>query len=156
MKTSIQYLAGLFDGEGWISISRSSPKWKNTRAKSFQYELKVGVAMCDYRPIKEFADFFDGNIRFQIYKNPKRKPLYHFTTSHRKAEKIIQQLIPYLICKKEQAQLALDFYQYCKDTRCTGVVGFSRKPVPDYIIENRHKYYLNLKKLKSEYPSYQL
>ena len=152
METTIQYLAGLFDGEGCISIIRANVKSKNERARSPAYELKLHIRMTDPRPIKVFRDFFDtkkgGYVVRQEYKPLNHRPTYCFGCSHTKAETIIKQLLPYLICKKEQAELAIEFQQYIRDSKCQGKIGFSRKPVPDYILAKRHDYYLTMRKLK--------
>lgn len=152
MKTTIQYLAGLFDGEGCISIIAAKIGAKNYRAQSIAYELKLHIRMTDPRPVKAFRDFFadtnGGNTVRQEYKPLNHRPTYCFGCSHTKAETIIKQLLPYLICKKEQADLAIDFQQYIRDSKCQGKIGFSRRPVPDYILAKRHDYYLSMRKLK--------
>ena len=158
MKITIQYLAGLFDGEGCISIACAKQGWKNSRSKSPAYELKLHIRMTDPRPIKIFRDYFQqflngGYSVRQEYEHPNHKPTYCYGCSHSKAETIIKQLLPYLIVKKEQAELALEFQQYIRDSKCQGKVGFSRKPDPDYILAKRHHYYLAMKNLKSlRYP----
>ena len=152
MKTTIQYLAGLFDGEGCISIIAAKVGAKNFRAKSIAYELKLHIRMTDPRTIKAFRDFFSNDIGGwtvrQEYKKNNHRPTFCFGCSHSKAEKIIKQLLPYLICKKEQAELAIEFQQYIRDTNCANKIGFARRPVPDYILAKRHNYYLTMRKLK--------
>ncbi|KKM15745.1 hypothetical protein LCGC14_1692950 [marine sediment metagenome] len=152
MKPSIEYFAGLFDGEGCICIARAKQGWKNSRSKSPAYELKVFIRMSDVRPIQIFKERFDGNISFQEYKPVNHRPTHCFYCSHTKAERVVKELLPYLIVKKEQAEVALEFQQYMRDSNCKKV-GFARKPVPKYILEKRHQYYLTLKNLKRKvYP----
>ena len=159
MNITIQYLAGLFDGEGCISIICAKKGAKNPRSQSPAYELKLHIRMTDSRPIKAFSDYFakhfkGGFIARQETKKPERhKPTYCFACSHTKAENIIKELLPYFICKREQAELALEFQQYIKESKCQGKIGLNRKKVPDNILAKRHQYYLQMKNLKSlQYP----
>ena len=49
-KTEVAYLAGIFDGEGSISIIKTQPNLKN-REKAPRYRLTVSVGMaCEYIP----------------------------------------------------------------------------------------------------------
>lgn len=147
---TIEYLAGLFDGEGCISIIKSNPFYKTSTSKTYKYFLSLMVGMTDPRPIVAFKEFFNGR-RTVIQEQPnsvRQRTMYRYQATSNVAEEIIKKLLPYLICKKEQAILALEFRDYIRESSCLGKVGFARKPVPKEILKKRHNFYLKMKELK--------
>lgn len=111
----LAYIAGIIDGEGSIMISRD-------RSKSFMaqrlargstdphYHAGIRVGMLDRRPLDLIVEVTG------IGKIVEEKPYHHkrpmFRWALRKKTEVIQFLrliMPYLIVKKEQAQLAIKF-----------------------------------------------
>ena len=92
------YIAGLMDGEGWITISKTLPAF---------YTIDCGIAMTSKDTI-EFAGPAIG-IGVKEYQYSDSKTLYRIGAYGRRAQEFIRQLLPYLINKKRHAELALAF-----------------------------------------------
>ena len=110
--TDIAYMAGIFDGEGWVGINTSKPHGKH---KSPRYSLYMGVANT-YIPVLEmFAEEFGGHIKLASGKN---KPCYSWRTTSHKAAHVLKVLMPYLRIKKDQALVAIEYVEkHCDSDR---------------------------------------
>ena len=95
------YLAGILDGEGGININYSGP----TRDC---YRMRVYVVNTDLRLIKWLKSKFGGYIyRRKTKEGYKTKwEWYHYDD---KSTELLKECMPYLIVKKEQAELAIAF-----------------------------------------------
>lgn len=93
------YFAGLIDGEGSIFM-KTNGVGRNKRPN-----IKVGMT-CE-KTIRALHDFFKvGSIYFK--KVPlKDKPQWVWEASNKKAIFVIGKILPYLITKKENAELVL-------------------------------------------------
>jgi hypothetical protein len=98
----IAYAAGFFDGEGHIRITQHS-----TRGS---YMLQISAIQATPEPIEFLKELFGGTIskRFTIYKGG-MKAVFTWQTSSKAAEITLLKMLPYLICKKDEAELALQF-----------------------------------------------
>jgi len=98
----IGYAAGLFDGEGSVGISKRS---------SGQIFLQVQISMrCKEIP-EWFGNHFGGNA--VVYKQGKHAlgsgPICKWSISGCSAHEFLEIIAPYLIEKREQAEVALEF-----------------------------------------------
>lgn len=102
-----EYLAGLMDGEGCVGIRRVQTKATYGRPC---YCLVIQLAMT-YQPVIEIlCEEFGGVIYIDHwYVHLKHKPSYKWTVYGRKAAAILAKMLPTLIVKREQAELALRF-----------------------------------------------
>lgn len=88
----IMWAAGLFEGEGWISLSRT---------KGHCYP-KLGVQMADEGIVRRFHQTIGmGRVYGPYQKGPTQKgtipkPQYQWLASGREARQIIHRLLPYL------------------------------------------------------------
>ena len=98
-----QYLAGLFDGEGWISLRPQS-------TKRYLSSITIQVGICNTHPIvKKLYDNFGGFLTSRK-ENLQHKKCYRWSLGKKKDIKNFLELIyPYLIIKKEQAKIMLKF-----------------------------------------------
>lgn len=110
MKTKdIAYCAGLFDGEGCVIVN-----WKTYRSKSLhrkvgkqRFATYINVSNIDGRVIDKLCSVFGGTpYRSWAGRN---RAMYQWRVSGKNAERIVRKMYPYLISKKEQAKLFLDF-----------------------------------------------
>ena len=85
------------------------PKANNQRTTT-SYYIRIRVKMSHEPTIQKLGDMFGCLIKFVHESDPKRKHNYEFAAITHKAEAIIRRLLPYLVTKKEQAELALEYY----------------------------------------------
>jgi hypothetical protein len=106
------YLAGIIDGEGTIRIGFSNKDSRGNPTKFYYASISVG--MTDYKVIKLLADTFGSNVREERVLG--RKLMYRWGTSGNKiVPKILEKIIPYLIVKKRQAELVMEFCRTFQD-----------------------------------------
>lgn len=117
-KTKWAYLAALIDGEGTISIGGHSAKLKSGELRP-RFDLQINVANTDIRLMKWLTSVFGFNY-YTLSQNKNirsRKPCYQWKVSGRKSqEQFLLAVIPYLVMKKEQAKLALEFLRLPYDS----------------------------------------
>lgn len=111
------YAAGIIDGEGCLIISRSN------RDSYFNYYGRIHVKNTDTRLMKWLVDNFGGNIHVHKPKSVKHSVAYswYFAGNAKSKELFLLAIMPYLIVKKEQAKVLVDFHrlsdQKCPDIR---------------------------------------
>jgi hypothetical protein len=97
------YVAGLFDGEGYIRCSFK--KHHKGRKRGMEFWI---IVTNTYRPILEYLRMSFGG---SIYENPSRsskhKMSYFWKLTSRNAFVVLSQIAPYLKVKREQANLPL-------------------------------------------------
>jgi len=115
-KTERAYLAGLWDGEGSITL------WKHIRKESGKPRLIASLVFTNTN--LEMIDFVqskleDSGATFHRHKSSfkgRSKDCYQLTSRNRESvERTIKILMPYLIAKKEQAQIVLAFVRSRKE-----------------------------------------
>lgn len=129
------WAAGFFDGEGCISISK--PINKKTRKDGTKYvhtgyQLQAIVAQLDRRPMEVLVGLFGGSITTQVMHGS----TYWYLRLHGpKALAMLERLSPFLILKKEQAELAMRFQRYYDSSRKTHR-GMGRSPEETGILDS--------------------
>lgn len=110
-KNSIKlaYLGGLIDGEGCITITRNKGQRKN-----YDYQLNLRISMLDRKPIKLFADIFSTNV---LRHRNHDKAFWTCILVANKAANALDKVLPYLISKREVANLGIEFQRTKKDGR---------------------------------------
>lgn len=106
-EVELAYLAGFFDGEGTILLTRRSAL--RVAHRGARIYLCIKVANTNHDSLLRFQRVFGGNI----YKMPKGKgvrlPAWDWSTVGGMAEKALSLLRPYLAVKARQADLAISF-----------------------------------------------
>ncbi len=103
----LSYLAGIFDGEGCVSIYGDGRK---TVQDQPLYRLCVCIAI-QHRPVLElFVATFGGKI-YLSHTNPKyhRSPYYRLPYMCHKGARVLTYLKPFLRIKADQADLGIKF-----------------------------------------------
>ena len=113
-KTLYAYVAGIIDGDGHIGIYRIN----TAKQKRFAIRVTVGTTS---EWLSQFLQFHFGGST-HISPRPEHKSIWFWAVSAKKAEQVIELLLPYLQLKRPQAELALSF-QHRKHPRHT--------PLPD-------------------------
>lgn len=102
----IRYVAGLFDGEGCIIIARQ--EFPN----HVRYQLHVHIAMSDPRALIAVQKECGGSFHWGTQrKNPAHRPLHSWHVTSRAALDFLRRVEPYLIVKRDEAKLAIEFQE---------------------------------------------
>lgn len=142
-KTTLAYIAGFFDGEGSITIHRN-------RKNAPNYTMQCGVWQMDKNPLDYIAFYFGGNV-YKKYKDLNRKGnMWVWAATTRNALVFLKAIEPYLIVKKAQAKLAIEF----QHSMVTRRAGFHR--VSDYEIALREADKILMQNLKRQCKSKEL
>jgi len=128
-KFSLEYVAGFFDGEGCVCISKSKRKNWEYQTRYLEYVFSVGIGNT-YFPILYFLkDRFGGSLHLNLSGKRKKatyKPFLQWNISGRKAKRFLEQILPFLIVKKSQAEIGIafqEFKSFCKVNRKKDISG---------------------------------
>ena len=111
-ETDLAYFAGLFDGEGCISIVKS-----HQPTKHYHYILCLRISSIDEWLMRLWQSNFGGSLRKSIPSTPcvtsgaTRKPVWIWQGWARTAVPVLEALLPYLRLKRPQAEIALKFQE---------------------------------------------
>jgi hypothetical protein len=108
-ETEKAYLAGLMDGEGCITIIKCKPA---RRAANPSYSLQTSINNTDERVLRYCKEVTGvGSITFfQVTKKkPTWKNLWNWNLRKQDTLDFLIQILPYLITKKRQAELAIEY-----------------------------------------------
>lgn len=101
MKEKLAYLAGFFDGEGCISITYN--------IKRRNYCLSISIANVKPNVLLDFHHIFGGNLHYSVTKQKNRRNSWRWEINGKSGGDFLTTLFPYLVLKKEEARLALEF-----------------------------------------------
>lgn len=107
-KIKYGYLAGIIDGEGCLIISRSN------RGSYMNYYGRIHVKNTDTRLIKWLVDNFGGNVHTNIPADSAKHAVaysWYFSGDAHDKEVLLLALLPYLIVKREQAKVLVEFFR---------------------------------------------
>lgn len=132
---SKEYLAGLFDGEGHVSIT-----WSRNSGYARSPKLCVKLTNSHLPVIETVKEMYGGHI----YKVKKGKEtylqVYTISLTVEESKRFLHDLMPHLIIKKRQAELALEF--------SATIYRRGKKPVTDEEIAIRERTMEELRKEK--------
>lgn len=111
MAISKEYIAGFFDGEGNISIS---PHRVSEEHKGPYLVLIINITQVDRTPLEHIAALYGGNIRIHRPANTNWSVVHRWNITARSALKFLEDIVPYLIVKREEALIAIEFQKLKK------------------------------------------
>lgn len=140
------YAAGLIDGEGCITMNKYWDSRYNSC--SHRYWVIVIVAMSDEMPLRLLWKRWGGSLTQRKRKNKKWKQMWVWQINCQKAYRFLEDILPYLIVKKPQAELALQFRDAIKDEKRipTGLKNGGTKIAPENITK-REAFYQKMRVL---------
>jgi len=108
----IQYLAGIFDAEGYVRIRKSVAN----KEGGHSYQAEVKIYMCDKRIIEEFAKLYNLTIKSN-YRGIDRKLAYYVSIGNNllKSTTFIDDFLPFLNEKRTQLQEVKNLLLNLKD-----------------------------------------
>lgn len=108
----IAWLAGIIDGEGSIFIMKQGRK---DREREFNYILRVSVQSSDGIMAQECMKITGIGACFDaITSKENQSNTYKWQVSGKKAAHVLENLLPYLRVKREQALSAIEFQRTAK------------------------------------------
>lgn len=121
--SDLAYMAGFFDGEGTICINHH--KSFNTKYnKTYEgWELNIVIGNNCGEPMKLFSERFGGIVKYKPIKN---RCSYIWRSNGPSAKKVLESLLPYLLVKKDQSIVAIEFQK-----RVESIHGKRRCALPD-------------------------
>jgi hypothetical protein len=123
------YLAGLFDGEGSICITRVQPKPPRSWAPAFT--LHVTLRMTDRATVELFHRVFGGSFSEVA---AKRLRMFCWRSGDWRSVQVLRTLRPFLRIKGRQADLAIQFME-------TKVRMHANQRVPEIVTQARTEMY---------------
>ena len=122
MATDIElaWCAGIVDGEGCITISKSDPVIRR-QEKSPKYRLWLVVSMTHRATIDRLKEVLGAGSVFESDRkkyNTNQKTIYRLTLCSHDAARAIELLLPYLVTKRSEALIALEFDAIPKTLDC--------------------------------------
>lgn len=144
METTIAYLAGLIDGEGYIGIKRTTRR----DATSPIYHERIQVRMVHEGAIALLASTLGGNYYREKAHANNGRPLFCYQASDAKAAAILERVLPYLIVKRESAENVLRLRASKNDPRARLRGGRTQRRLMDAeVLAERESIYLRAKDL---------
>lgn len=95
------WAAGFFDGEGCVCIIKPYSHTTHT--------LRLQVAQTKIEPLLRLRELWGGNIQAIKRQQLTHANAYLWVAASRLAERPLKEMLPYLLVKREQAQLGLEF-----------------------------------------------
>jgi hypothetical protein len=108
MSRQIIWAAGFFDGEGCISIGKAQPQLKYYK-HNHHYTVRLTVYQNIRAPLQIFKELFGGTIKLRPATGKQKNNGWVWSIGGRGLVAALTQMLPYLIVKKEQAELAIGF-----------------------------------------------
>jgi hypothetical protein len=104
------WAAGFIDGEGSIGVHVI----RTGAYKNPYHILSLQVDQVDPRPLMVLISLWGGSLVLQPRKSERHAPIYHWTLGNKRAAAACRELLPFLVGKKEQCQLAIRFGELIK------------------------------------------
>lgn len=110
-ETDLAWTAGLFDGEGSISLHFSRSRRRSRLSDAAAWRMVVAISMTSPLALDRVAALYGGKVRdSQTLKSGKR--VYRWSTGLPRSEAFLRALAPYLTVKAAQAVIAVEAAEF--------------------------------------------
>jgi len=109
--TDLAYAAGLFDGEGCISINKVKPNRNPNLKPGFQ--LRCSISITDEETANWFKEMFGGYVMFR--QRARAQDYWQWVVTSNGAYEFLKVLQEWLRLKKPQAEIGIAFTEHRKD-----------------------------------------
>lgn len=116
MDLDIRYAAGLFDGEGWITICKQKLGGRYHYNEHYvRYQLQVGITMTNRPVVEAVHQTFGGNF-FNVRSKalPQARLCFGWKLSSGLAAEFLAIVEPHLIVKRDEALIAIEFQKHVR------------------------------------------
>lgn len=118
MDLDIRYVAGLFDGEGWVTLGKTNLAKRYHYSDGYvRYQLHVGIAMVHKPLIERLHQTFGGHIAYtarQERQSDKTRGSFKWGLASLPAAEFLAKIEPHLICKREEALIGIEFQKHVR------------------------------------------
>ena len=97
------YAAGIFDGEGYVDIYQAT---LSKASKNRSLYVRVIISQKDGKVMNWLQDNFGGYVRKE---KRNKNYIYRWSIASKSASKFLSTIYPFLVIKKEQAKLTIQF-----------------------------------------------
>lgn len=107
-QVELAWAAGILDGEGCIHFSVFQPP----NRPSAKYRVIVTIQMVHLPTLEKIQEMLGGTVRPIDRKANKgnRRDIWRWTVTCREAGEVLTLLLPYLVTKQPEAQIALEYF----------------------------------------------
>ncbi len=141
--TEIAWAAGFMDAEGCLSIR----KYKVPRGIHYSHQLDIHLSNTCEEALIKFQEIVGvGNIYLMKRRGAPAhwKPSWQYQCNAHKAEGVVHLLLPYLVVKRKEAEVALEFIAIQYDS-------YGRDGVADDVYAERERLYLKMQSVKHRF-----
>lgn len=144
-REELMFTAGVIDSEGCVSLIKDQGKSKKYQ-KSPNYRASLRIQMTDLTILNLIKSITNaGHITPIVHKGNRihYKPAWDWHCGHKDTIRFLKEIHPFLIVKKKQAELVLEYETLPK------MRGGQGKYVPTGILSRREEIFLKVKHLKT-------
>lgn len=138
------YIAGLIDGEGCITIAKH--KSGQPKGKMWYYQPIITLANTDKTMINYITERYECNIVKQQRRKENYKQMYWISFTGDRLKIFLNDILPYLVCKRTQARIVLNFPNYAHRGWGWGRTAIGRT---EEEINKQNSLFLKIRKLNS-------
>lgn len=141
MDMFVPYIAGFFDGEGTVDI-----RWRMAKAgngkKYERFEVRVMLCQMVIKPLEMCRGRWGGSIQMQ--KVPR------WIVTGQQAAKFLRDILPFLIVKKDEAEIAVEFAATMRDGVVNTAGSKGVDPISAEIREKRRALHEKIRRVRVE------
>lgn len=141
-----RYAAGIFDGEGYVRIS----KWENPEKTKVRNQIYAGLNVT-FRPVIEaLKETYGGSIHVNRHslRKANHRDVFVWNVSSQNAARFFRLILPYLIIKREEVELALELQASIDEWKFRLGNKWAYHPERDAVLAHRDDLRLRISELK--------
>lgn len=147
-ETDKAYIAGVLDSDGCITMSKAIDKRRLNSKGTFTLRLVITMtydSVIDWI-IERIGGFKE--VQNYTYKPSQSRHLYTLRLSGKRAAELCKQVLPYMIAKRNRAEVAIEFAETIHVNNNRGRDGIFQA-MPNDLYEWKKSLFIRLKKLNS-------
>jgi hypothetical protein len=146
---NIHYMAGIFDGEGYVYIFK---KQIASKPHHIGYYVSSGVTMTHLPTVEAFHNRFGGHLNSGSRPtNPKHRPTFSWGIANKKAVGFLKAIRPYVLVKADEIDVALALQEHIEQAQYVspGRTHMTERPDRAEILAYREELFQRCKALKT-------
>ena len=140
----MSYIAGIFDGEAYIGVTRQKAAKSGGKRRNDFYSLMIQVKATDKRMTDYLLEHVGGYYRTENRRTINGKLVHNWAIDGDRASSLLLAIRPYLVCKRDQADIGIRFRGSFGPIYC-------KSGTPRSVVEFRHECYERLKEIHGQH-----